>query len=116
MSGTVTLTFSTGGGPDLTAPTIVNFSPAANATGVSTSTKVTIQFSKAMDSAALNGQTVTGIPGSYTYDPNTFTATLTPSATLQPNSTYTMTVSGQIKDLYGNVMGQDFTWKFTTGQ
>ena len=116
MSQPLTFTFTTGNSADLTAPAVVAFSPAANATGVPSTAKVTVQFSKAMDPTILNGRTNTGLAGSYTYDPNTFTATLVPSTPLQPNATYTVTVSGTIRDMEGNVLGQDLTWSFSTGQ
>jgi hypothetical protein len=43
------------------------------------------------------------------------TITLTPSAALVGNTTYTVTVSGTITDASGNALGSNVTWSFTTG-
>jgi hypothetical protein len=113
--GPFTLSLTTSNAPDLSAPTIVAVSPLPDATGVSLTTKITAQFSKAMDPTYLNGQTTSGLPGTYTYDQATLTATLVPSTRLQSNTAYTVTVSGNVRDMWGNALGQDYSWKFSTG-
>ena len=42
------------------------------------------------------------------------TATLDPNADLDPNSVYTVTVDGSVKDQAGNALGAADTWSFTT--
>ena len=113
--GPFSFSFTTSNAPDLIAPTIATVSPAANATGVPSTTKVTVQFSQAMDPTFLNGQTTTGVAVTYNYDPTTFTATLVPASPLQPNTTYKVTVSGKVRDMWGNPLGQDYSWTFSTG-
>lgn len=100
---------------DETAPTIVSQSPAASATSVPLSTAPQVTFSEAIQSSTIqfelrsNGNLV---PATLTYDTNSLTATLTPSAQLATQTTYTATVSGA-RDLAGNTM-QSVNWSFTT--
>jgi hypothetical protein len=51
-----------------------------------------------------------------TYDPTSKTATLTPSTRLAADTTYTVTIKSQVKDIEGNALGSDYTSQFTTGK
>jgi hypothetical protein len=110
-----------------TAPAVTAVTPAAGATGVSRTTAVKLTFDRAMDPTTItastfllkdaNGNTVAA---TVTYDPTTFTVTLTPSAPLAANTTYTAKAVGsgsgpRIKDAYGNLLATDYLWSFTTG-
>ncbi len=106
--------FSTANAPDLTPPTVTSVFPPDGATNVPLDTKITATFSEAMDATMLNGTTATGSPGSFVYDSNTFTVTLTPTAKLTPSMIYAVTVKGTARDLAGNEMGIDKVWSFTT--
>ena len=82
----VDVVFTTsGGGGDLTPPTVTGQSPASGATGVPTTTAVTATFSEAMNASTLTTSTVTlrtgstTVPATVSYTPTTFTATLTPT-------------------------------------
>lgn len=109
-----------------TSPTVTSTTPTSNATGVSTGTTVKATFSKAMDSTTINtntfqlrGSNNTLIAASVSYDGTTNTATLTPSAALTANTTYTATIIGgttdpRVKDQSGNALAQNYTWSFTT--
>ena len=108
---------------DQTAPAITTISPADAATGVGTDTDVTARFDETMDPATISGSTVqlragsTSVPATVAYSDSTRTATLDPSATLTPSTTYTATVRGGstgVKDLAGNALASDRTWSFTT--
>ncbi len=115
------------GGPDTTPPTVVGRSPASGATGVPTGTPVTITFSEAIDPATVTTSTVllydpsnAPVPAVVNWSASNNTATLVPSAALQPNTTYTAIVKGgvndpRIKDLAGNPLFGDALWVFTTG-
>ena len=86
----------------------VGLSPAVTArfnepvTGVSTGTMV---LSKTSDYVAIGANV--------SYDASTLTATLQPSAPLQPNTTYRLGMSGSIKDLGGNPLPWTW-WTFKT--
>jgi hypothetical protein len=56
------------------------------------------------------------VSGSVLYDDASATVIFVPSANLQPNTTYTVKVSPEIKDLAGNTLGgTGAQWDFTTG-
>jgi YVTN family beta-propeller protein len=124
----VDVVFSTSGGtpPDTTAPTITGRSPASGATNVGVASPVTVTFSESMDSSTISGSTIelrnasnTLIASTVTYDATSFTATLTPTASLALSSTYTVTVRGgatdpRVKDVAGNALAANSAWSFTT--
>ena len=123
----VDVVFDTGGTPpppDTTPPTVSGVVPAAGATGVSTAVAVKATFSEPMTAGTITGSTFelrnaanALVAGGVSYDSATQTATLTPSAPLAINTTYTATVKGGsagVKDVAGNALATDFTWTFTT--
>ena len=103
---------------DTTAPTIVSVSPAANATGVASSASVKVTFSEPVVNVSTATFTLSpggpSIAATVSYDSATSTATLVPSAALQPNTQYTATVWSQITDTAGNPLNA-YSWLFTTG-
>ena len=110
---------------DTTPPTVTSTSPADGATGVAAGVKPTATFSEPMDNTTLTTSTFTlvkqgtstPIGATVSYDAASRTATLTPSANLDPNTTYTTAVkggSGGAKDLAGNAVASDATWSFQT--
>jgi methionine-rich copper-binding protein CopC len=120
LSPVFTSTFVT---RDEEGPTVIATSPANGATGVSTSAVVSITFSEAVEASTVNATTITmrvtssgtAVPGTVSYNPTTHVATFTPSSALAQNTSYTVTVSGSIRDPAGNVMGPDFVFSFSTG-
>jgi hypothetical protein len=113
--------FTTGAGPDVTAPTVTSTDPVNAATGIALNTKVSAGFSEVMDSASvvsnftlantsLGGRSV---PGFVSYSGTT--AVFKPLNNLLPNTTYTGTVATGAKDLAGNTLVSNYTWSFTTG-
>jgi hypothetical protein len=109
--------------PNAAAPPAVTFtSPANAATFVSLGAVVNATFNEPMDATTINGSTMllvdsssNPVAGAVTYNGTTSTATFKPTVALQPLTTYTATVKGLVKDLFGNVLGPDFVWSFTTG-
>jgi hypothetical protein len=111
---------------DTTAPTLNSRTPTAGATGVSTGTTVTATFSEALTASTVSTSTIelrnasnVLVSSTVSYNASTFTATLTPSAALTANSTYTVNVKGgstdpRIKDVAGNALATTQTWTFTT--
>jgi hypothetical protein len=119
----VDVVFALTTGPDTTPPTVTTVMPAANATGVSTTTAITAAFNEAMSAASISGSTVTlrntstGAPVPATVTASGSTATLTPAAPLPGNTTFTALVAGGaggVKDLAGNALAADYSWSFTT--
>jgi methionine-rich copper-binding protein CopC len=111
----VDVVFDTTAPPDTIAPTLTARTPAANASGVPTSTTVTATFSEPVQAGtaqiALSGPGG-AVAGALSYNGGTNTATFTPSGALANSTSYTATVSGA-KDNAGNTMAP-VTWSFTT--
>lgn len=110
--------FTTGGGVDITAPTLASTDPTNGATGVPLDKKVSATFSEPMDPLTVTmtlNQGATSIPGTVSYTGNT--ATFTPMANLAATTLYTATVGAGAKDLAGNVLVPSTLnpWSFTTG-
>ena len=95
-------------GADTTAPTITQRTPAPNATDVPRNTNVDVQFSEPMNPATINSSTVrlrkqgaaSDVPASVSYAGNT--ATIDPTADLDPSAVYNVTVAGTVTDANGD--------------
>jgi hypothetical protein len=110
---------------DTTAPAVGGVTPVDAATGVAATVDATATFSEAMDPATLSVSTFTltrqgasqPVAAQVSYDAATRKATLNPNVDLQAATAYTATVkggSGGVKDVAGNPLGADRTWRFTT--
>lgn len=93
-------------------------SPAPGSTQVALSAVIQITFSSAaapstVDAANIRVTAPNAVAGAVTYNASTNTATFTPSAALQPDSTYTVTVSG-VTSSSGTEMAGTFTSSFAT--
>lgn len=123
----VDVVFASSLGPDTTPPTVTATTPASNATGVSTNSSITVAFSEAIDTSTINSSTFelrdasNGglVTASISYNTSNNNATLTPSAALASNTTYTATVKGgttdpRVKDTAGNALAANYSWSFTT--
>lgn len=115
--------WTTGSGAETTPPTVSGTVNANRATNVAINTGVGATFSEAMDPLSINATnlvlTLKGatVPGTVTY--SGVNVVFVPSAFLQGNAAYTVTVkggAGGVKDLAGNVMTSDFVWGWTTSQ
>jgi hypothetical protein len=98
-------------------PAVVATTPAANATGVSTTApNITATFSKPVQVSTiaftLRDSSGNPVAASLTYNASTSVATLTPSAALAAMTTYTASVSGA-QDTSGQTM-TPVSWSFTT--
>src|SRR3954447_19010382 len=116
-------TFTTGTAPDGTKPVLSTRTPGVGATGVAIGTTtartpVTATFSEAV--TGVSGTTVTlkqgttAVAAAVTYNATTHVATLTPSAPLVADKTYTVGLTAGIKDVAGNPITAT-TWTFITG-
>lgn len=114
-------TFTTGPGPDVTAPVVTSTDPVNAAIGVAFNKKISATFSEAMDSLSTTtsftisntSQGGTAVTGMVSYSGTT--SVFTPLFDLSPNTTYTATITTGAKDLAGNALAGNYTWSFTTG-
>lgn len=103
-------------------PAVVAVSPAEGATGVAINTTISAVFSKAILESSLAGNFQVRdpsnnlVPGTVTYDSGSNTATFTPTASLQYNRVYTVTLTTGITDddTPPVHMGADKVWSFKT--
>lgn len=104
--------------PSSNSPVITSRDPASGATGVSVNKDISFQFNNGMDSTTINSSTVTlslngsQVPFSFIYNSGS-QVTIRPANSLLNNSTYTVNLSGAIKDIYGNYLAPT-SWSFST--
>lgn len=99
---------------DSTPPTVQSVSPTNHSTGVPTNTVITVTFSEAMNRVVTNGSFSTNPSTTGTISWSGNMMSYTPSAALQPNTMYNVTVSKAAEDLAGNHLQTDYVWCFTT--
>ena len=109
--------FTTRATKDTSPPDLVAINVAAGATCVPLDQKIKVTFDEQMDSLTINPSTffITGVAGAVTFDVVSQTATLTPSANLAANTTFTINVTTGAKDLGGVPLAAPFHQTFTTG-
>jgi N,N-dimethylformamidase beta subunit-like, C-terminal/Domain of unknown function (DUF4082)/Malectin domain/Bacterial Ig-like domain len=118
LSGPVSWSFTTAASPP--APPSVTLSPAAGATGVAVGSTIQAVFSRAMYAPSISGSEFSlsgpggSVASSVAYDASSRTATLTPSSSLVPNTTYTATLDSSVAAADGTPLGSPITWSFTT--
>jgi hypothetical protein len=107
-------------------PLVTSVSPADGTPNVAPNTNVEATFSEAMSPSTLNASTftlkeqgsTTPVEATVSYDEATKTATLDPSAGLEPdNTTYTATIKGGpngARDAADNALAADKVWAFST--
>jgi hypothetical protein len=99
---------------------VVTKSPAAGATGVSTTTDVTATFSEAVKNVTgttfklRNTSTSALVPATVTLNATNTVAALHPSSPLLPGIKYTAVLTAGVQDLAGNPLTAT-SWSFTTG-
>ncbi len=113
--------FTTGQGPDVTAPTVTFTDPASSAINVALNKKISATFSEVMDSLStttsftLANTSLGGTPVSGTVSYAGITAIFSPLGNLLPNTTYTATITTAARDLAGNGLAGNYVWSFSTG-
>jgi RHS repeat-associated protein len=117
-----TSTFTTGSSADLAQPKVASTSPSSNASGVSTSSAIQVQFSKPIDPLTVQSTTFLvypatniPVPGTISVSANGMTVTLTPSEPLDSVSPYTIELTTGISDVEGHNLS-DSRYYFTTAQ
>jgi hypothetical protein len=106
---------------DNVPPTVTSTIPAKDATGVSISNPICVNFSKSISSSTWNNTNVsfkdaagTVVNGSYRINYNCNGPEFSPSPALGFNSTYTMTVGTGVQDGAGNGLATPYSFSFST--
>ncbi|MBI5207493.1 MAG: Ig-like domain-containing protein [Candidatus Firestonebacteria bacterium] len=127
LETTYVWSFATGSIPDTISPEIIEINPLNRSTSIPINTCITVTFSEPIDVSTITDTTfiviksfdtdkfesTSTISGALSY--NGTTATFTPAENLDINTEYTVNILSYIKDIYGNPLGKDFIWTFTTG-
>jgi hypothetical protein len=102
---------------DRIPPTVVSRSPAPSSIGQTMTPAVTVRFSEAVVGVGTGNMVLrlgsTVVPATVTYTGSTMTAVLRPARPLAPLTTYSMALSGSIRDASGNSLAWT-TWSFKT--
>lgn len=104
---------------DTIPPMVLSVSPTLNAADISRRTAIEIVFSEDLLRTSVNDSVVTlegdgKINGVATYDSSTDTLAFIPDRLLSAETSYTVTVSGDVADVAGNTLVGSFSWSFTT--
>jgi Bacterial Ig-like domain len=105
-------------GVDVTPPDVTSASPGPNQTGVAATTAVTVGFNDVMDPSSMGGFTLSGPGGPVAASVDSVAGSgakqfvLTPFAPLTAGGTYTVNLSGDVRDQYGNPLAAR-SWSFT---
>ena len=117
-----------GGGPSNTmnfavsniALSILSTSPANQATEVSMTPTIQIQFNQQLNPTTVNPVTFSfangqnTLPTTISFDPTSDTVSVTPSGVLEAGTTYTVIVAAQVSDLAEVSLGMPYSFSFTT--
>ncbi|MBU1704061.1 MAG: Ig-like domain-containing protein, partial [Nanoarchaeota archaeon] len=114
--------FATAAHDDTTPPTVTSITPVSGATGVSEDTDITVTFSEGIDDSPLTLASVQlssaykgWFSGSISYNSNNNIITRSNDYPIAGGTAYTVLVDkGDIADLSGNDLANDYTWSFTT--
>jgi methionine-rich copper-binding protein CopC len=100
----------------LIPPTVKSTSPAADSKDVPLDTKIAITFDKAMDKSATQAaiSSSPSILWSTAWSNGDVTITLTPTAILQSNKTYTISIATTAKSADGASLASEYKFSFTT--
>lgn len=106
---------------DTTPPEVTSVVPADAASDVAVDVEIEWAFSEDIqqrDITAGNFNIVDDagaeIPGELSYNHNDYTVTFTPASNLANSTTYFVFVSGEVRDMAGNAMGDNYRSSFTT--
>lgn len=111
---------TTGVAPDITPPSVLSTNPTGS--NVPVNTNISVGFNEAVfnvDSFSFTVvPTIMGSPGSPVagvFSTSGSTWSFDPSADLEYNTTYTVTITTAITDMMGNPLAAGTSWSFTTG-
>src|SRR5256885_574100 len=98
-------------------PTVVSVTPPNGSAVVCSLAVITATFSEAMNISSLNATTFSvspGVTGIITHDVSNKIFTFTPSSPLAINTVYTATLTTGVRDTFGNALGSNSVWSFST--
>jgi YVTN family beta-propeller protein len=102
-----------------TVPTVTSTIPENNAKDVSTGATIQATFSDDMNASTINGLTFFvsgGVTGAVAYSSAGRIATFKPFNPLIKNTTYTVTLTTDVRNIAGNSLASNYTWSFTTSE
>jgi hypothetical protein len=105
---------------DSSTPSVVFTNPSVSARSVPTYSLVSVTFGEAMDPSTISGSSFyvrqggEPLTGSTSYIAASKVAVYHPSAPLEPDRTYTATVTTGVRNLSGVALAEDVVWTFTT--
>jgi len=107
---------------DATPPTVQTVYPYNGKTGVSIGESIYIRFSEAMNPSSITtpgnitlaGSGITGT-SDYTVDIEGGDVDIRKNTPFSASSTYTVTITTNVRDLRGNPLKNQYQWSFTTG-
>lgn len=102
------------------APSLVSFTPKANANNVSRATAITVSFDKNISPSSLSDSSCI-VLGSlsgphaalFQYDASTFTATITPLSNFKSGDVVWVTLTRALQDTAGDSLRHSYSWSFT---
>lgn len=107
--------------PDARSPGVAALTPGQGASGVDPLSQIRVTFDKPIDRSTLTPAAFiltapdrAQVAGSISYDPGEQTARFIPDRPLAPATTYQGTLNRKIKDVFGNFLSLDYSWRFTT--
>ena len=107
--------------PDVIRPVISSTIPVANTTGFSPYSPIYIMFSERMLESSITTANIgiykdplVSVALSLSYNDGFKMLTITPTSDLAIDTRYSVGISGVIKDLVGNTLGQDYWFNFWT--
>lgn len=106
---------------DLSPLSIVSTVPRDKEVGVPVNISIKAVFNKEIDVQSLQPNVTLQVLGGSEiavtagFDPASRTVSLTPTAALQPETTYQVTLRKGVADVSGNPLRSDVRWSFTTG-
>lgn len=110
--------FRTGIGSDNIRPIVTSTSPVGGGTAA-LSSDISATFSEAMDPLSISVSSFVLMQGSNPVSGSVsyagLTATFDPASDLATDAFYTATITGEARDLAGNLLPGNFVWSFTTG-
>ncbi|MDM8525139.1 Ig-like domain-containing protein [Desulfococcaceae bacterium HSG8] len=113
--------FTTGSG-DTIPPTVISTMPPDGTKADVNISSIFAEFSKEMESSTISSATFKiydssdseYVDGSVSYSSDNWTATFSPSETLNYDTVYTATITTKVEDSVGNPMENNHEWSFTT--
>ena len=106
----------------ISAPIVSSTVPAASSNGANVNGTISATFNQPMNAATMTAANfiVTDasnniVPGTVSFSPAASTFSFAPNTTLNGISPYTATVKAAVSSYFGQAMGADYSWTFTTG-